>query len=454
MLITACLFVAPAFADYVQGTVPAVIPAPAADITAVSSSSLTPTISDVGKISWSIDGLGVYPGTTGTIQVEKPSAGATVKKAYMAAASTGFSYHKIVAGDIKIDTQNVVFTQELASDIHSYNYWGDVTSLVKTKLDAAPAGRVDFAITETPAYDTDGELLVVIFNDPAQTTDNTILLMFGAQKIAGDDFNIGLADPLDLTHTDKIDMSLASSFSNQEGNTGQYSIVNVNGVRMTTSAGGNDDGTTSMSNGNLFTVGGLDDSNTNPADAYAIPTNKRADDELYTLMPFVKNGDTQIKVHTQNPSNDDNILFAGIFIKGATAVVGEGIILSPASATNYLGETHTLTATVQDDNGNPVVGKVVTFTVTAGPNAGKTGTATTDATGKAQFSYVGNTVGTDTIVATFGTVSSTQVISSNEATKEWKTKIPNVPEFPTLAVPLGMLIGIVFLVYSFKGKNE
>ena len=67
----------------------------------------------------------------------------------------------------------------------------------------------------------------------------------------------------------------------------------------------------------------------------AKPTNKRSDDELYSLLPFVKDGDTQILVHTLNPSMDDNILFAGLYIRSATAIVGKGILLSPASATNH-----------------------------------------------------------------------------------------------------------------------
>jgi hypothetical protein len=38
------------------------------------------------------------------------------------------------------------------------------------------------------------------------------------------------------------------------------------------------------------------------------------DDELYDLIPFVANGDTQIDVATINPSNDDNILFGAFFL--------------------------------------------------------------------------------------------------------------------------------------------
>lgn len=278
------------------------------------AASLLPVVTEVGKISWSIDGLGVYPDTAGIIQVEKP-AGSTVRSAYMAAATTGFSGYQLQPGDIKIDGADVLWTKEIANSISSYNYWADVTSLVKAKIDTAPAGRVDFTITETPAHETDGEMLVVIFDDPAQKTDNTIILMFGAQDTTGDNFNIFLAKPIDLNDPNlALDFSLASSYSYQEGLTGQYSIVDVNGIRMTSSAGGDDDGTGERSNGELFTVGGLDDSTDNPADPNALPDYRRYDDELYTLLPFVSNGDTSILVHTLNPSNDDNLLFAGLFL--------------------------------------------------------------------------------------------------------------------------------------------
>jgi len=331
---------------------------------------------------------------------------------------------------------------------------GDVTSIVKSKIDAAPPGRVDLTITESPAYETDGELLVVIFNDPSQTTDNTIVLMFGAQKTDGDDFNIGLAEPLDLTDPNlALDFSLASSYSYQENL--QYSIVEVNGVRMTSWAGGNDYGITDAANGNLFTVGGLDDSTANPADPYATPSgDKRYDDELYTLIPFVKTGDTQIKVHTQNPSNDDNVFFAGLFIRSATAVVGQGILLSPASATNPLNTKHTVTATVQDDDGKPVVGKIVTFTITAGPHAPATGTATTGADGKAQFTYTGTIVGTDTLIASF-VDDSGKTLTSNEVTKTWKDDGPiPTPEFPTIALPMALIIGMLGAVLFIQSTKK
>jgi len=455
LLIMAFLLVVPVSAGDVAGTIS--VANPTLDSmtfreAASPSAALSPVVTEVGKITWSIDGLGVYPGTAGIIQVDKP-AGATVRKAYMAAATVGTDGYNVQTGDIKIDGANVAWDTMVMSDMGGHNYWTDVTSLVKAKIDAAPAGRVDMAITETPTSRIDGELLVVIFDDPAQTTDNTVMLMFGAQKRAGDNFNIALADPIDKSDPNlALEFSLASSYSNQD-NSAQYSIVDVNGGRMTSWAGGNDESISPMSNGNLFTVGGLDDSVNNPADPNAKPVgNKRYDDELYSLFPFVNDGDTQILVHTQNPSYDDNILFAGLYIRSATAIVGKGILLSPASGTNQLGEPHKLTAMVQDDEGNPVADEEVTIEVTAGPNTGIKGTGYTDKDGKFTLTYTSSTEGTDTIIASF-VDDSGQTIYSSPATKTWVGEIP-IPEFPTLALPVSMLFGVLFLVYLVKGRKE
>lgn len=85
-----------------------------------------------------------------------------------------------------------------------------------------------------------------------------------------------------------------------------------------------------------------------------------------------------------------------------------GISLSPASATNPLGASHTVTAHVSDPVGQPRVGTAVTFTVLSGPNAAATGTCTanadctTDASGDVNFTYVGaGGEGTDNIQACF-----------------------------------------------------
>ncbi|MEM2111655.1 MAG: hypothetical protein QXX08_07235, partial [Candidatus Bathyarchaeia archaeon] len=282
-------------------------------------SSIDPVVTEVGKISLSIDGLGTLA-ESGTIQVEK-LAGATVRSAYMAAASTGFTGYQLSDGDVKIDGAAVNWDVSIPGAISNWNHWADVTSLVKPKIDAAPAGRVDFNLTEAYTGYIDGEILAVIFNDPSQTVDNTVILFFGAQEVEGDTFVISLASPLDKSDPNlELDMSLGISYGYQ--GYGQYSIIDVNGIRVSTSAGGQDDG--APANGALLTVGGLDDSNANPADPYATPSgNPRIDDELYDLLPFVETGDTSITIFTQNPSADDGIFFAGLFLASVRASAGE-----------------------------------------------------------------------------------------------------------------------------------
>ena len=373
--------------------------------------SIVPLITETGKISLSVDGLGVYPENSGTIQVEKP-AGATVRGAYMAAADVwGSNGGPLPDGAIQINGNNVNWDSHNPTNANSA--WSDVTTIVGPIVDAAPAGIVNLTITET--INLDGSILAVIFDDPNQASDNTIVLLFGAQDVDGDTFAIGLAEPIDTSDPNLVlDMSLGISYGSQTSTLHvQYSEVDVNGVRLTSSAGGPDDG--DNSNGALLTVGGLDDSNANPPDpnAHGDSTSPRYDDELYNLIPFVSNGDTAINVYTKNPSNDDNIFFAALYLASTTAVVGKGILLAPVSATNPVGSQHTVNATVQDDLGNPIVDYDVNFTIVSGPHVGLTGTDVTDANGQATWSYTGTTAGTDTIVATGATE------TSNNASKTW-----------------------------------
>jgi hypothetical protein len=234
-------------------------------------------------------------------------------------------------------------------------------------------------------------------------------------------------------------MGLGISFGFQPS--GQRSIINVcegivsqqqcqaTGQRLTSSAGGQDDG--QDANGALITVGGLDDSNANPADPNATDQNcaiaaPRCDDELYSLLPFITAQDTAITVFSQNPTNDDNIFFAYFHLSGA-AIVGQGIVLGPTDATNPVGTQHTVTAKVTDGTGQPVSGIVVSFEVLSGPNDGKTGTDTTDANGEATFTYTDDGgAGTDQIQASF-LVSVEETKFSNIVTKTWGSEGNHAP---------------------------
>lgn len=90
-----------------------------------------------------------------------------------------------------------------------------------------------------------------------------------------------------------------------------------------------------------------------------------------------------------------------ILLAGGAVTVSSNISLSPVTATNPVGTSHTVTATVVK-GGTPEAGKTVTFSVSAGPNAGATGSGVTNAAGQATFTYSDTGgAGTDTIVGSF-----------------------------------------------------
>ncbi len=105
---------------------------------------------------------------------------------------------------------------------------------------------------------------------------------------------------------------------------------------------------------------------------------------------------------------------------GAAVIVPTDITLTPPSATNPVGTSHTVTANVRK-GGVAQAGVAVTFKV-AGVNAGATGTCvpancTTNASGNVTFTYVGTTAGTDTIDASF--VNAQNVTVKTSASKLW-----------------------------------
>ncbi len=114
------------------------------------------------------------------------------------------------------------------------------------------------------------------------------------------------------------------------------------------------------------------------------------------------------------------------------------IDLTPDTATNPVGTSHTVTATVKE-NGVLQAGKLVTFNVISGPNTGKTGTGTTNAAGQATFTYTDTGgAGTDQIRASY-TDSSGVLQTSNTALKVWEggrdTTMPTCVLTATVAGP-------------------
>ncbi len=153
----------------------------------------------------------------------------------------------------------------------------------------------------------------------------------------------------------------------------------------------------------------------------------------------------------------DHIYDSNVLIEGGSFTAPQ-LTLEPLTESSC-GTTHTVTATLHeappvfslDDGGSAVSGQEITFTVLSGPNAGKSGTALTDENGVATFTYT-NTggAGMDTIQAT----ASGGEISSNLAYMNWLESC-NVPEFPTLALPIAMILGFVFIAFWLGlGKNH
>jgi len=127
--------------------------------------------------------------------------------------------------------------------------------------------------------------------------------------------------------------------------------------------------------------------------------------------------------------------------------------LVPIAATNTVGQTHTLTATFVFGSGQPLSDQTVTFSITAGPNAGMTGTAVTNAQGVATWSYSSSSQGKDTIIATWDDQIEQMHLQTNEAQKTWIAG-NNVPEFPSAFLPTAMIIGFLGAVLLIQRTRK
>ena len=255
-------------------------------------------------------------GTTGTglVQAEIP-ANASIHRAYLYSASVWST----ALYDVKLDGNTLSSTAASRLDVGAKegngaaeNRW-DVTGIVNSKYN--PAGGIfDFEVQETGYLD--GEVLAVLYSVAGNPTQ-TAMIFDGELAVAGDSFSVGLNPAFDGSD---VIMSLGISYGYQAGygDYGQYSRIDVNGHRLTTSAGGQDDGFDA--NGGLITAGGVGDSTANPANPYATDIAPRYDDELYNLAPLLNSGANTIIIASQNPSANDNVFFMGLTTKGTSVV--------------------------------------------------------------------------------------------------------------------------------------
>ncbi|WP_430015963.1 PEP-CTERM sorting domain-containing protein [Microcystis aeruginosa FBCC-A68] len=283
-----------------------------------ASAALTNSYQFNGKGNWSIDGVGSNNTPVGSIDAIVP-LGSTVVKAFL--YSTTYNFDAPFTPIVNFDGTTYSTWTDLGFAVTCCGlkaFRTDVTTQVATKIGGGAASPFVFdVLSENPNGSIDGTVLALVYSNPAEQ-ERTISFLDGNTAATGTTTFVNLTTP--LTSTQLLDptfealMSLGIGFSFQTGSN-QYSTIDVNSTRLTSAAGGSDDGT--PGNGGLITVGGIGDSTANPANPLAIPSSDysaapRLDDELYSLKPFLNVGDTQIRIESTNPSNDDNIFFVGV----------------------------------------------------------------------------------------------------------------------------------------------
>ncbi|HZU58716.1 MAG TPA: Ig-like domain-containing protein [Actinocrinis sp.] len=105
---------------------------------------------------------------------------------------------------------------------------------------------------------------------------------------------------------------------------------------------------------------------------------------------------------------------------GTQSCPGSVLSLAPATQTDAVGSSASVTAHLANSCGTALQGAKIDFAVQNGPNAGKTGSGTTDQNGDAVFSYTGAATGTDTDVAS--TTNPAGTITSNTVSVVWQKR--------------------------------
>jgi len=270
-----------------------------------------------GKGNWSLDAAGSNSTPVGNISAVIPT-GSTVEKAFLYSSLYTPTSTPSVTFDGTVYGPSSWTALGVTAGLQAFRT--DVTSQVAAKVGGGSASPFSFSVdSETPNTLIDGEALAIVYSNPAEK-ERTIAFLDGFSATTGDSTALNLAEALTGAQladpTFEAMLSLGIGFGFQPS--GQVSTVDVNGQRMTSCAGGYDDGI--GTNGGLITIGGIgDDFTTNPAANCSDSGGPLVDDEAYTLLPFLTAGDTSITIDTRNPSNDDNIFFAGVNI---TAVAG------------------------------------------------------------------------------------------------------------------------------------
>jgi hypothetical protein len=289
----------------------------------------------VGNIGLATDALGTED--TGNLQVTIPP-GSVIEAAYLHVASRDF-FAPFRPNNIGINGDLIPLTwldnvdDVPLAGIDFETGRGDITEQVREIYANGPGGLIQIPVDETVTgspLNIEGTAITVIYSNPTLPVRTALILEGG---LTAEQFNTILFErPIDTADPNfTAELRLGISFStgeDQSTGTLQVSEVDVNGRRLTSSAGGFDDG--ALANGQLITYGGEGDNLALPLD----PNDPESpDDELYDLRPLLRDGDSSIRLRTSNPSQDDSIFLSTFLFSG---VVG---LAEPASPGDWRGIT-------------------------------------------------------------------------------------------------------------------
>lgn len=143
-------------------------------------------------------------------------------------------------------------------------------------------------------------------------------------------------------------------------------------------------------------------------------------------------------------TGEPNTFILGFKGVGGAPVIPPTLDLTPATASHTVGTSHTVTAELKDSSGSPVPNAALVFEV-AGANQQAPSAKTTDADGKATFTYTGSNAGDDTITACLDNNGNT-ACDANEVTdkaaKRWAVAVVPPPPAPE-DVPLAASDAVV-----------
>lgn len=195
----------------------------------------------------------------------------------------------------------------------------DVTAIVSAVVDSGPGGLYEFTVTEGNTAFQDGEVLVVVYESDVLPSSTVVIFDGFAEN-----FTPVTVSSLSALQTAEpwffAEMRVGISFSNPNTTPPQTqrSTIKVNGLTISTNAGGNDDGT--PGNGGLITVGGWDDPFSPVSPSYD------DDHERYNIAPYLVNGATSFTFEATNLTIDD-LRFLAVFhiATAATPIIGSTV---------------------------------------------------------------------------------------------------------------------------------